>query len=610
MKKRIILYPVLLIFCTFFTISLFGIIPTWKLGSYDHDAEARRATYASLLDNVDEVYEECYSMIKYNTYENAFREINSKYATSYYRIRLSKDYNTQILSMPGFREDKVEYGLQAYYLPLTNSEGYIIYYPRPDTENSNYECITILISIDWPYATYNSFKEEWCWNFRMIYPPICLVSLIGILVTSLFIVLKSTAEYPVPFVKKFWSTPFMLICIAAYSLLLAIGLLIIHSKFNSDNFNAPVVYVLLTILSLAGGYVLGNLISGIIKKAKRKEFYSQLFAYKIGEKYGVKAQGIYIGTLTLIIMLICGIHTLKCNSPAIFIALVLLFVLWIVFIVYLNKFTDAFIQYANGDWTIKLTKHPLLLTDLYANLHTLGTTMQITVAKSIRDERTKTELITNVSHDIKTPLTSIINYTDLLKQENLTDERRNEYLEVLSRNSARMKKLLEDLIEASKASTGNIELNMTPCNVNTLVSQSVAEHNSNATFKNLKIIYKPQCESAIIKADGAKLFRVFDNLLSNACKYSLSGSRIYVTTNLTPENMIHISFKNTSEQEITISPEELTERFVRGDLSRNSDGSGLGLAIAKSLTELMDGTFTISIDADQFNATLSFSLYE
>ena len=286
------------------------------------------------------------------------------------------------------------------------------------------------------------------------------------------------------------------------------------------------------------------------------------------------------------------------SSPAILFAIVIVIPLWITFIIYLNKFTNAFNQYAAGDWSIKLDEHPVLLSDIYANLHTLGTTMQITVEKSIRDERTKGELITNVSHDIKTPLTSIIN------------EERKEYLEVLSRNSARMKKLLEDLIEASKASTGNIELNMAPCNLNTLISQSVAEHDSNATLKNLKLIYNTKCESASIYVDGAKLFRVFDNLLSNACKYSLTGSRIFVNSTLTEDNMVVITFKNTSEQEITISPEELTERFVRGDMSRNSDGSGLGLAIAKSLTELMAGTFEISIDGDQFNAFLTFPLYK
>ena len=125
----------------------------------------------------------------------------------------------------------------------------------------------------------------------------------------------------------------------------------------------------------------------------------------------------------------------------------------------------------------------------------------------------------------------------------------------------------------------------------------------------MKLVYNTTCESASIYVDGAKLFRVFDNLLSNACKYSLTGSRIYVNTTLTKDNMVVITFKNTSEQEITISPEELTERFVRGDMSRNSDGSGLGLAIAKSLTELMNGSFEITIDGDQFNATLSFSQY-
>ena len=609
MKKKIFLYIILILSCTMFTISLLGIIPAYKSGAYIEDADYKYTRYNELVYYADDVYSMCTNYINNRTLETAITLIEQKYDDTPYNIQITALKRNKTYSTDGYVDEDLIFISNKFYNSVELDDGYIIYAP---TDYSNFDNLEIRISLDWPYHEYNfnSFQEDWAWNFRIIHLIVCLVSLIGIITTTVFIALKTDASIPMPFVNKTWSTPFALINLAFFATFLFAGFILIQNKFVADNMEDYTAYIILAILSICGGYFLGTTINGIIKKIKDRTFYPQLFVSKIGERYGVLGQGIYIAILTFVLLLTCGLHTMFNSSPAILFAIVIVIPLWITFIIYLNKFTNAFNQYAAGDWSIKLDEHPVLLSDIYANLHTLGTTMQITVEKSIRDERTKGELITNVSHDIKTPLTSIINYTDLLKNEDLSDEERKEYLEVLSRNSARMKKLLEDLIEASKASTGNIELNMAPCNLNTLISQSVAEHDSNATLKNLKLIYNTKCESASIYVDGAKLFRVFDNLLSNACKYSLTGSRIFVNSTLTEDNMVVITFKNTSEQEITISPEELTERFVRGDMSRNSDGSGLGLAIAKSLTELMAGTFEISIDGDQFNAVLTFPLYK
>lgn len=226
------------------------------------------------------------------------------------------------------------------------------------------------------------------------------------------------------------------------------------------------------------------------------------------------------------------------------------------------------------------------------------------VEERMKSERMKTELITNVSHDIKTPLTSIINYVDLMEKHGTDDPQMQEYLEVLDRQSDRLKKLIEDLIEASKASSGAIEMNIEPVNVSVLLSQVEGEFEEKLKKKDL-IYTSAVPEEQMIKADGRYLWRVIDNLMNNICKYSMPNTRVYVDL-IPSENETEILFKNISAAELNISPEELTERFVRGDKSRNTEGSGLGLAIAKSLTEHMGGTMDIHIDGDLFKVTLKF----
>jgi signal transduction histidine kinase len=216
----------------------------------------------------------------------------------------------------------------------------------------------------------------------------------------------------------------------------------------------------------------------------------------------------------------------------------------------------------------------------------------------------KTDLIANVSHDIKTPLTSIISYTDLLSKEEQTEKGR-EYLEILRRQSNRLKKLTDDVVEASKASSGTIAMELAPCDLKILLEQTAGEYREKTEARGLSVILCLPEESTIISADGQKLWRIFENLMNNVCKYALSGTRVYL--NLAEEDGIaRITFRNVSEQPLNLSPEELTERFVRGDKSRNTEGSGLGLAIARSLTELQGGEFQITVDGDLFKVCLSF----
>ena len=239
------------------------------------------------------------------------------------------------------------------------------------------------------------------------------------------------------------------------------------------------------------------------------------------------------------------------------------------------------------------------------NLNNLRGGIQHAVEEQMKSERMKTELITNVSHDIKTPLTSIVSYVDLLKKEPMPTDQAKEYLDVLDRQAARLKKLIEDLVEASKASTGSLTVNFQPTDVNVLLSQSAGEYQEKLAARDLTLILTPAEEAPMISADGQLLWRVFENLLSNAQKYAMPGTRVYLSCQAT-EAEVAVTFRNISATPLNISAEELMDRFVRGDASRNTEGSGLGLAIARDLTQLQRGTFALTIDGDLFKATLTF----
>lgn len=233
------------------------------------------------------------------------------------------------------------------------------------------------------------------------------------------------------------------------------------------------------------------------------------------------------------------------------------------------------------------------------NLSQIAEGMQKAVAEEMKSERLKTELITNVSHDIKTPLTSIINYVDLLQKEH-TEEQEKEYLDVLERNSSRLKKLTEDLVEASKASTGNLPVSLEPTDVGELVEQSLAEFDDRLKEAELTPIVNIP-EGMTVMADGRLLWRILDNLLANCVKYAMPHTRIYIDASERSGKAV-LAVKNVSREPLNISAEELMERFVRGDASRSTEGSGLGLNIARSLALLQKGDLKITIDGDYFKA--------
>lgn len=252
---------------------------------------------------------------------------------------------------------------------------------------------------------------------------------------------------------------------------------------------------------------------------------------------------------------------------------------------------------------IDTAKLPQCLKTLADSLDEKNAALQEAVIKAVKDERTKTELITNVSHDLKTPLTSVINYIDLLKKCEIRDETAVKYMGVIDEKANRLKRLIEDLIEASKVSTGNVVLHKTKINLNELATQAIVEYADDFEKNGLDLIFDETAQKHIVFADGTKIFRVFENLLSNAKKYSAPGSRVYARLYSDNENG-YFEIKNISKDPLNISAEELMERFVRGDKSRSEEGNGLGLSIAKELCSLNGGGLMISIDGDLFKATV------
>lgn len=241
------------------------------------------------------------------------------------------------------------------------------------------------------------------------------------------------------------------------------------------------------------------------------------------------------------------------------------------------------------------------------NLNRIAQGINTAVEQRMKSEHLKTELITNVSHDLKTPLTSIINYADLIASETGNSEKVAEYSDVLLRQSKRLKKLLDDLMEASKATTGNLEVTLQPCELDVLLTQAVGEYEQRFEEKGLCLITRQPEGQIRVMADGRHLWRVFDNLLGNICKYALEGSRVYLTVE-PKDDKVNIIFRNMSKYVLEVTGEELEERFVRGDKSRHMEGNGLGLSIAKSLMGLQGGEMEIITDGDLFKVVLTFSM--
>lgn len=276
-----------------------------------------------------------------------------------------------------------------------------------------------------------------------------------------------------------------------------------------------------------------------------------------------------------------------------------------------SEIIDGISNIVDGNLDYKITTKELHRDNmiLASAINNISNGLRTAVEESIRNERMKTELITNVSHDIKTPLTSIINYVGLIKREEIENQRIKEYVEVLESKSQRLKHLTEDLVEASKISSGNIELQIERINFVELIYQTAGEFDDRFDEKNLSMVLNIAKEPVVVMADGRRVWRIIENLYNNVAKYALSGTRVYADLVVDHKKAV-FSLKNISESQLNFQADELTERFIRGDVSRSTEGSGLGLSIAKNLTELQGGEFEIYVDGDLFRVTVTLPLAE
>ena len=358
-----------------------------------------------------------------------------------------------------------------------------------------------------------------------------------------------------------------------------------------------------------------------IKRLKAKKFIKSFLIYKIAKwlldrakkiiytinqrASGTKRLLLYYIIFILISVILTNVFT---NS----IGGVLLIVFWIwsycklkEYIIKQEEIKNALKNIYEGKTDVKLNEDELqgVLKEMAVYVNDIAGGFSNAIEENLKSERLKTELITNVSHDIKTPLTSIINYVDLLKKENIKDEKVNEYIQILDNKSQRLKKLTEDLVEASKVSSGNVKLNIEEINLKELINQTIGEFKDKFEKKNLKIETKIPEKEIMIKADSRYMYRIVENLFGNITKYALDNSRVYIDIE-EKNNKVKISIKNISKDKLNISSDELMQRFVRGDKSRYTEGSGLGLSIAQSLTELQKGRFNLTIDGDLFKVEL------
>ena len=293
------------------------------------------------------------------------------------------------------------------------------------------------------------------------------------------------------------------------------------------------------------------------------------------------------------------------SVPSILIVIIVLYV--IKKLIYLNKIMEGAQEIKNGkiDYKIEIQGNDSF-TILAENINNISEGLDNAIDEKLKSERMKSELITNVSHDLKTPLTAIINYVGLIKkEEDIQPPYLNDYVNILDNKSKRLKVLIEDLFEASKASSGTINLNIEKLNLSQLLKQSIGENEEKLAKSNLELIIDLPKDPVYINCDGKRMYRVFENLLTNIAKYSLENTRVYIQIKENGDN-VYVDMKNISSYQLNFEPDEITERFKRGDLSRNTEGSGLGLAIAKDLVELQNGKFEIQIDADLFKVELVF----
>lgn len=386
------------------------------------------------------------------------------------------------------------------------------------------------------------------------------------------------------------------------------------------------IIIPVVLLEYLGSYVaLSVLFVSTVKRIKAKQFWHTFAIYRIYNwikrtiKYlfeKITDKGNITKKIIIVYILFIIISIILVGTLGSFLGFVLLMAFWFgtlyLLIQYGKKLTmiqNALKEIYDGKPDVHLNEEELVgvLKRMAEYINDIAGGFTNAIEQSLKSERLKTELITNVSHDIKTPLTSIINYVDLLKKEDIKDAKIEQYIAILDKKSQRLKKLIEDLVEASKVSSGNVKLNIERINLKELLNQAIGEFEDRFQKKNLKIDLDIPKTDIIIEADNRYMYRIIDNLFSNISKYAMENTRVYIRLQKN-DKFIEVEMKNISATRLNISADELMQRFVRGDKSRYTEGSGLGLSIAESLTEMQGGSFKISIDGDLFKVLLKWNI--
>lgn len=523
------------------------------------------------------------------------------------------------------------YDSYAYYNPTTME--YVI-----EVNGSKYIEVKITSGVKADLTANDAFYSSfWIKNIATIVDvslPAFAVSVFLLIITFVYLVMSAGHSKSADGIVLTWfdKIPYDIVLVM-FLMTTFIGLYIVGWNINTTSVGNIVVALVLGLMALLMALMLYTTSARI----KAKSIFKNTALFRIGKmllswvKFFWQNLNIYwkyLGVFVLVTLF--EVFLLMAGLDSNMVILLMLFekvlygIILAVGLINMNKLKNAASEIASGNTSYEVDTEKMLweFKKHGENLNSIKDGIQIAVEERMKSERMKTELITNVSHDIKTPLTSIISYVDLLSKEEFDNEKAKEYIEVLDRQSARLKKLIQDLIDASKASTGNMPVEIMELDSRVLLEQALAEYSEKLDKKGLKLVVNSYTDNTLVKADGKLLWRTFDNIVGNIVKYAQDNTRVYIDMEETKigkedsmadvetisyydkRTMLKVSFKNISKDELNISGEELMERFVRGDSSRNTEGSGLGLSIAKSLMEIQNGKLEIIVDGDLFKVVL------
>ena len=554
---------------------------------------------------IDKENKNMFTNIKSNNYPEEINKLKTEKTNwSYQDGNIMTNINT-------INQESAKYITSSYY-SVDNFEGYEVY------SNIDPSTLSYSNSLYVQQTVYNIFKGHE--NLPTYLIPLSTISIIVMIVYLIWATGHERGKEGIA-LNSIDKISYEIISIV---IMFVIGMMMSFALASIETQIPQKILVSVFLLCYLIGYAcLAVWVSTTIRRLKAKQFIRSFLTYKVcrwikimvekifrrvtdKENTNRKVTIIYWGFVAISIILACFIWS------GIGFLILIAFWIWAYYKLLqynkkIQKINEALRNIYEGNPNVKLNEEELegTLKIMAKYINDIAGGFTNAIEQSLKSERLKTELITNVSHDIKTPLTSIINYVDLLKKEEINNAQIEQYIAVLDKKSQRLKKLIEDLVEASKVSSGNVKLNMEVINLKELLNQTVGEFEDKLEKKNLKIEMDLPNENVLIKADNRYLYRVIENVFSNISKYALEGSRVYIKLEKQKEE-VYLEFKNISKDKLNISAEELMQRFVRGDKSRYTEGSGLGLSIAESLTELQGGKFKIDIDGDLFKVEIKW----